>query len=159
MINIIMRGIFLILISTISLASFSQCSENMPIWLLGKWQIQNESGVSYEEWTSNNDTLMVGRIFSLYGKDTLELDKMMIVCRKGNPVFYMFASVNNRNIIAEFTIDKHSNGKVWTFSNPDAVFPHTFTYLHATEDESFVSFESIDPHEACTDFKMIRISR
>ncbi|HOY39560.1 MAG: hypothetical protein KBB11_02180 [Bacteroidales bacterium] len=142
-----------------ALSSKAQCPDSMPLWLLGKWQIQNESGLSFEEWTLSNDTLMVGRTYSFYGNDTLELDRMRIVCSQGSVVFYMNASVNNNNIVVPFFPDKDNNSKVWAFYNPDAAFPHTFRYVYASADECFVSFESNNPLEACTDFKMIRISR
>lgn len=136
---------------------YAQCNK-MPKWLLGTWAIENQAGVSFEQWTNIGDTIYSGRTFGLYGKDTLLFDEMAIKCIDGKPVYFMYGSVKNNRVFAGFKLTEQSDANTLFFSNEGVDFPHEFCYNRADKNTVYVWFHSANPDEACTDFKMTRTS-
>jgi len=149
-----MRLIFSIFLISLASVLFAQEVE-FPFWLEGTWEIQSELGVSYEQWERSGDSLLIGKTYRLFTKDTLVFDTMKIKTDNGVILFEMTANVKNTRVIAGFSLSQPTP-ELWKFENPITDSPHTIYYWRISADRVYVWTETMDLDDACMDFEMYR---
>ena len=128
---------------------------DFPYWLEGKWEISTENGVSYEKWEKAGDSLLFGKTYRVFIKDTIVFDTMVIKVDKGLVLFEMVANIKNTRVNAGFVLSKPT-ADLWKFENPVTDSPHVINYWRLSKDEVYVWTETMDLENACMDFIMTR---
>lgn len=149
-----MRFLISIVLFCLSTLSFSQEKE-FPYWLIGTWEIRTENGVSYEEWSQKSDSLLFGRTYRVFAKDTLVFDTMKIKTANNEILFEMTANMKNTRVLAGFILSQPTP-ELWKFENPVTDSPHAIYYWKINPNRVYVWTETMDLEDACMDFEMYR---
>lgn len=95
--------------------------------LNGTWEYNSPEGKFVESWGLREDSIISGKSYSLWGKDTLFTEKLKIVSRIGK--IYYIPSVSNQNKGKEIAFELSSQKEnVWIFKNPKHDFPQEIKY-------------------------------
>lgn len=102
-------------------------------WLLGAWFNESAKGVNYEQWKKYNDTIFVGKSYSIQGGDTTSLEHIKLV-QNGNEINYV-PTIPDQNMGMPVTFKMiFINDDKLVFENPSHDFPQTITYTKLSED-------------------------
>jgi len=100
---------------------------NMLKQLTGKWRMQTNKGMLYEEWIQVNDSLLKGKSFRVNNSDTIILESVELK-RSGNNIYYIPVTThqNNQQPVI-FTLIKTENSR-YVFENKTHDFPQRVVY-------------------------------
>lgn len=102
-------------------------------WLNGTWKSVVNNEISYEIWKQENDTVMKGHGFTLFGKDTVFSEKLSLI-QKGKDIFYIPAVKDqNKGKAVEFKFMEFNKGE-FNFVNPYHGFPQRIIYKNPQPD-------------------------
>ena len=95
--------------------------------LAGKWHMQTNKGMLYEEWIQVNDSLLKGKSFRVNNTDTVMLESVELKLA-GNNIYYIpvTAHQNNQQPVM-FTLIRTEN-KQYVFENKIHDFPQRVVY-------------------------------
>lgn len=134
----------------------AQSSANFPLWLEGTWEINTEFGISYENWTKESDSLLVGKTFRVFDKDTIVFDTMKIKYKSNDIIMEMSAHVKNTRVYAGFVLSQPTP-ELWKFENPITDSPHTVNYWRIANNRIYVWTKGLTDEQACMDFTMMKV--
>jgi hypothetical protein len=143
---------FLLFIVLKSNNFYAQC-EGFPDFLKGTWEIETNDGFSYEEWILNDDNTLNGRTYKLFGKDTIEFERMEIKCYQGKPTYFMNAMMQNTQVRAGYIPIQITNN-VWVWENQRTDFPKMLSYAIINDSVISVWFKGDKNNDTCVDFLM-----
>lgn len=150
--SLIYQICFLLIIVLNSFNSYAQC-EGFPVFLEGTWEIETNDGYSYEEWKLDDDNVLQGRTYKLFGKDTLVFEKMEVKCYQGKPTYFMNAMMQNKHVRAGY-IPIQITDNVWVWENAKTDFPKTLSYAIVNDSIVSVWFKGDENNNTCVDFLM-----
>jgi hypothetical protein len=102
-------------------------------WLIGSWYSQSAKGVNYEVWEKFNDTIFVGRSYSVHGVDTVSSEFIKLV-QHGNELSYIpTVPDQNRGQPVAFKLIFLDSGKL-VFENQKHDFPQRIAYKRISKD-------------------------
>jgi hypothetical protein len=105
-------------------------------WLIGKWQGDAEAGKVTEIWEKENDSVYVGKSYSLRNADTVSSERIRLEAHKDKLFYIPVVKDQNRGEVVRFTLtSSHPNQLV--FENPQHDFPQKITYSLITNDSLF----------------------
>ncbi|HOZ29833.1 MAG TPA: hypothetical protein PLL66_02855 [Bacteroidales bacterium] len=136
-------------------AVFSQKMPDFPYWLQGIWEIQSETGSSYEKWEKVNDTLYFGTTFRIFNSDTIVFDTMKLKIADEMVLYEMSASIGNMIVCASYP-QQRPDVSVWKYENTLIDYPLNINYMRMGNDTVYVWTEAKDENVACMDYLMIR---
>ncbi len=134
----------------------AQTSPIFPLWLEGTWEINTEYGISYENWTKESDSLLVGKTFRVFEKDTIVFDTMKIKYKNNDIIMEMSANVKNTSVYAGFVLSQPTP-ELWKFENPITDSPHTVNYWRIADNRIYVWTKGLTDEQACMDFTMMKV--
>lgn len=111
--------------------------KNTPIthakWLIGSWKNQSVKTLDIETWKKLNDSIFLGRSYSLKGTDTVSSEHIKLEQHAGK--LYYIPTVKNQNDgkAVTFTLTS-SDKKHLVFENPEHDFPQKITYTQISKD-------------------------
>ncbi|HNQ69010.1 MAG TPA: hypothetical protein PKN32_11570 [Bacteroidales bacterium] len=138
-----------------SMNGFSQKNLDFPVWLQGIWEIQSDSGSSYEKWTQVSDSLFLGQTFRLFNSDTIVFDTMKLKLADSIIIYEMSASIGNTMVYAGYPLQR-PDPSVWKFENSYIDYPLNINYMIMGVDTVYVWTEAKDANVACMDYLMVR---
>lgn len=145
----------LLLIFLLNNSVISQQKIEFPNWLLGTWIIETESGNSYEVWEKVSENHLKGRIYRIFGSDTIIFDTMNIKIFDKNIIYELTATVDKKRVYASYTLKRPTN-ELWKFENNYVDYPKAINYNLYSNDSVYVWTEAKDENTACIDFIMRR---
>lgn len=95
--------------------------------ILGLWSLETAGGTMYESWYKSNDSTLLGKSYSVKGKDTLLLETVDLVERKGTIMYIPVTADQNDQKPVVFTLAKLDSA-TYTFENPAHDFPQRIIY-------------------------------
>lgn len=102
-------------------------------WLIGSWYNDTKKGINYEVWEKYNDTIFVGRSYSVHGADTVTSEFIKLV-QHGDELSYIpTVPDQNRGLPVAFKLIFLDSGKL-VFENQEHDFPQTIAYQRISED-------------------------
>lgn len=116
-----------------AIASKSYSKIQQLNWLIGSWENKTELEQSYETWTKENDSTLLGHSFTLIGTDTVFAEKVTLK-QIGDEVFFkVFAYQQNNDKPVTFKMIPSKDG-VFTFQNQEHDFPSSISYSNPKKD-------------------------
>lgn len=102
-------------------------------WLIGSWKNKSAKTLDIETWKKLNDSIFLGRSYSLQGTDTVSSEHIRIEQHSGK--LYYIPTVKNQNNgkAITFTLTSSSKNQL-VFENPEHDFPQKITYSQITKD-------------------------
>jgi Domain of unknown function (DUF6265) len=94
--------------------------------LEGKWASANNM-IYFENWKILNDSILVGKAFSLQDQDTLFLESLQLVLDNNKILYQAKVGNQNKGRIIPFVLNK-SSGKTFVFENPEHDYPQRIIY-------------------------------
>lgn len=89
----------------------------LPLWLLGTWEINTNTGPSFEEWTLVGDT-MQGKTYRNFYYGEMILDTKYILVQEGVPTYFITATDgSNQKIPYKY---EEISADVISFKNEDS---------------------------------------
>lgn len=103
-------------------------------WLLGKWENKLGEGKIVENWNKTNDSVYTAESFFIKGKDTLHVEKIVLI-QNNDDVFYI-ATVQGQNMNqpVEFKLNQENEGS-FSFENPTHDYPQKIEYKKVTDSQ------------------------
>lgn len=95
--------------------------------LVGTWRMETSKGALYETWQKVNDSTLSGHSYRLNGKDTVVLEQVDLIRRKGNIQYIPVVKDENNNEAVIFTLSTMEND-IYTFENSTHDFPQKVVY-------------------------------
>ena len=121
-------------------------------WLKGNWENVTELEQSFEHWTQENDSTLLGHSFTLIGTDTVFAEKVTVKQNGDNVYFTVIAYQQNNDQPVTFIMRDSKKG-VFTFENPEHDFPTRITYSNPTQDSIHAWIEgSVNGQKRKVDF-------
>ena len=102
-------------------------------WLVGNWENVTEIEQSYENWTQQNDSTLLGHSFTLIGTDTVFAEKVTLKQIGNDTFFTVIAYQQNNDDPVTFKMLSSKEG-VFTFENPQHDFPRSISYSNPVKD-------------------------
>lgn len=149
------RLVIYISIFVLSFSVYSQKNSDFPSWLQGVWEIQSESGSSFEKWNKVTDSLFLGKTFRIINYDTIVFDTMKIKIADAKVIYEMSATIGNTPVYAGYPLER-PDPSVWTFRNFHIDYPLSINYMRIGTDSVYVWTEAKDNGVACMDYLLIR---
>jgi hypothetical protein len=111
-------------------------------WLIGQWQSNSETEKIAEVWEKENDTVYLGKSYSLKNTDTISAERIRLE-EHGNKLFYI-PVVKNQNIgeVVKFTLTSADPDQL-VFENPEHDFPQKISYALITKDSLFAQISGM----------------
>lgn len=136
-----MRTYFFVFVSVLCLFPVGLQAQTIPadrfLWLCGLWQYENPNARNreyfYEEWDVINDSLLMGKAYSVYAKydgyvpDTTILENMILSIESGSVYFTVTVYGENNDEPISYTMSTDA-GNSFTFENPTHDYPQKVTY-------------------------------
>lgn len=102
-------------------------------WLIGSWFNESDDVVSYEIWKKYNDTLFIGRSYSIRGVDTVSSEYIKLV-QYGDSINYI-PTVPDQNMGKAVAFKLiFMNADKMVFENQEHDFPQTIAYQQLSPD-------------------------
>jgi hypothetical protein len=102
-------------------------------WLIGSWSNESKNGFSYEVWKKYNDTIFVGRSYSIQGADTVSSEFIKLV-QDGDELSYIpTVPDQNMGLPVAFRLIFLDSSKL-VFENQEHDFPQTIAYQRISRD-------------------------
>jgi len=95
--------------------------------LVGTWKMETSKGALYETWQKVNDSTLRGYSYRLNGKDSVLLEQVDLIRRKGNIQYIPVVKDENNNEAVIFTLSTMGND-IYTFENSAHDFPQKVVY-------------------------------
>lgn len=102
-------------------------------WLVGHWENITDLEQSFENWTQENDSTLLGHSFTLIGTDTVFAERVVLKQEGGSTYFTVIAYQQNDNQPITFKMRPSDDG-VFTFENPEHDFPSSISYTNPMKD-------------------------
>ena len=144
-----MRYIYPILLLFISLTYTCAPATkfNKTKWLIGTWENRAPKGSVFETWTQKNSFELVGRSYTIAGKDTITLETVRITM-DGKQLLYI-PTVNNQNDKKPIPFSMKSLSKnEMIFENLNHDFPNIIAYQRINNDSLIAYINGKDNREA-----------
>lgn len=111
-------------------------------WLIGEWQNNSETEKVTEIWEKENDSVYVGKSYTLRNMDTISSERIRIE-EHGDQLFYI-PVVKNQNAgeAVKFTLAS-SGANQLAFENPEHDFPQKVSYSLITTDSLFAEISGM----------------
>ena len=108
-------------------AQFSRQDFRKLAALTGAWQMPQPPGLLYEIWERGSDTLLLGRSFSVRGKDTIPQETVQLAWNGGVITYRPTVVGQNGGLPVTFTL-KNISDSGFLFENPAHDFPQAIRY-------------------------------
>ena len=95
--------------------------------IVGLWSLETAGGTIYESWYKSNDSTLLGKNYSVKGKDTLLLETVDLLERRGTIMYIPVTVDQNDQKPVIFTLAKIDSA-TYTFANPAHDFPTRIMY-------------------------------
>jgi len=95
--------------------------------ILGLWSLETSKGTIYESWYKSNDSTLLGKNYSVKGKDTVLLETVDLLERNGKIMYIPVTANQNDQKPVIFTLSKVDSA-IYTFENPTHDFPKRIIY-------------------------------
>lgn len=102
-------------------------------WLVGLWVYESPKGNIYESWKKLNDSLLVGRSYSIVGNDTITGEEISMVELNGEVNYIPTVKDQNEGLPVKFKLTSISEG-ILVFENPAHDFPQRISYQSIAAD-------------------------
>jgi hypothetical protein len=111
-------------------------------WLIGEWQNSSETEKVTEIWEKENDSVYVGKSYSLRNSDTISSERIRLE-EHGDKLFYI-PVVKNQNAgkAVKFTFISSEVNQL-AFENPMHDFPQRVSYSLITNDSLFAEISGM----------------
>jgi hypothetical protein len=111
-------------------------------WLIGEWQNSSETEKVSELWEKENDSVYVGKSYSIRNADTISSERIRLE-EHGDQLFYI-PVVKNQNAgeTVKFTLGS-SDANHLAFENPAHDFPQKISYSLITNDSLFAEISGM----------------
>jgi len=96
-------------------------------WLAGKWQDTTSDGITYENWTIVNDSVMNGISGMIKGKDTTVYETIALQLQRDGLFYIPTVKDQNEGKPVPFKLTQ-AVGDSFVFENPQHDFPDKITY-------------------------------
>ncbi|WP_114938977.1 DUF6265 family protein [Mucilaginibacter endophyticus] len=111
-------------------------------WLIGSWKNQSAKTLDIETWKKLNDSIFLGRSYSLAGADTVSSEHIRLEQHSGK--LYYIPTVKNQNDGKAVTFTLTSvDSKHLVFENPEHDFPQKITYTQISKDSLVAEISGI----------------
>jgi len=130
------------LICILTACSQKPTIENEPIkpkkiaqanWLVGTWFSESGERSNYETWNIYNDSIYVGRSYSIHRGDTVSSESIKLV-QQGEELNYIpTVQGQNNDMPVKFKLVSSDSNKL-IFENPAHDFPQMITYWNVPPD-------------------------
>jgi len=126
-------------------------------WLIGTWENRSAQNIVYETWIKANDSLLVGKSFSILKNDTSVFENITIE-KRGNEIFYIpVVKDQNQGKPVRFKLISNQNN-IQVFENTLHDFPQRIIYAQINPDSLKATIEGIiEDQYRQTDFYMSKI--
>lgn len=111
--------------------------------LCGKWMDVNKDNAFNEEWSRENDKLIVGKGYVLSENDTVFIEKLSIEIDENSVVYAAEVSNQNKDMKVPFAAVKQTKNKV-VFENVQHDFPQRIIYNLKSDKELRVAIEGYE---------------
>lgn len=111
-------------------------------WLIGSWYSETAKSINYEAWKKYNDTVFVGRSYSIRGADTVSSEFIRMV-ETGDELSYIpTVADQNSGMPVTFKSIFISRDKL-VFENQDHDFPQIIAYQQISEDSMVAEISGV----------------
>jgi hypothetical protein len=153
---------FSILLSLGSNAGLAQECGIPEVWrqfsfLHGSWKVENSN--LFENWDSAGDDVMVGKVYSLSGKDTILNETIQLIFDQSQIIYKAKVSGQNAGLAIPFRLAKCTPG-LFIFENAEHDYPNKIGYRLVGKDKLLVWIEGIqNGKQAKSEWAMRKIQR
>jgi len=119
--------LLLLVLSKGAVAQFRRADFDKLSVLAGTWQMPQEKGMLYEVWELDSDTMLLGRSFSVSGKDTIPEETVQLSWSKGAITYSPTVVDQNKGLPVIFTL-KSIGISGFLFENKAHDFPQRIRY-------------------------------
>lgn len=102
-------------------------------WVLGTWKNNTQKAIIYESWKKETDQKYSGKSIMVMGKDTNELERIVIQQEEGESFYIPIVKNQNKGLPVRFKATTLSRDLL-VFENPKHDFPQTISYTRIHED-------------------------
>ncbi len=102
-------------------------------WLIGTWENKTQRGSVYETWTKKSSMELLGKSYTLNGKDTIIFETVKLIHEKNNLFYIPTVKNQNNSLPIKFTLKKQSD-ELLVFENPKHDFPQKISYTKINAD-------------------------
>jgi hypothetical protein len=102
-------------------------------WLMGVWVYHSPKGDIFESWKKLNDSLFVGRSYTMVGSDTIIAEEIRLVEQNGEVNYIPSVPNQNMGLPVKFKLTSMTDNEL-IFENPDHDFPQRISYQRLTAD-------------------------
>ena len=126
-------------------------------WVIGSWHSKSNDGLSYESWDQANDSTLSGQSYSIRNGDTVSLEHLTLIQRRGRVAYVPTVPDQNRGLPIEFELTFISDNKM-IFENRDHDFPQTISYERLSADSLIAEIAGVvDGNQRVIQFPMQRL--
>lgn len=111
-------------------------------WLIGEWQNNSETEKVTEIWEKENDSVYVGKSYSLRNADTISSERIRLEEHRDKLFYIPVVKNQNAGEVVKFTLVS-SDANQLAFENPAHDFPQKISYSLITTDSLFAEISGM----------------